>query len=876
VPGQKALISVLTILAALSQFTARAADTPNATYWRSKIATTYPVACGSVQADDDSGKKAQSAARDALAGYAGKLLALRQEQLKQATNFTPEQMDTDEKAQRVDALTAQIADLQALQKLGSDTKAQCPGLDVPPADVTVSNLASPGASGIKTTPSSSPVPSQTATKPEVSAVAPAAPVEVTSAPGLVSKASGPASPKPGGANPGEAAPPSENAAPDPAKLKLSIPITDLEFGHQAMQTESASQTVTITNISGGSITLTPPISTITSNDYHVTANTCNNTIADKGNCSFKVTYAPFSMNTGQAYIALVPPSHISEYSTLLADLVAKRAAALKAKSDLDNVKNKDDGLKLAFDDAQLKLNSAGQAIVDTFDVISLSGTPDHWKYPLTRAVVGLDLSAPSSRTVKQSYFVDFDLLAPIHLLNALKKNEDPLENSWWFWLNPRITSLPQSTSFSALSTINETGSFFSSQTTQGKVNDLVQGLDVQGGLEYVLVKPRDGIPWWAEYPNTQARLSPSLIAGVGISTPFSTDSTDVTSQVNQSICDAFKLAGTPASPPPPSTSQGLSCTLTAPGGSTLNTPAIVVNPLLNGGVSQKNFVTFFTPDRSRFFRSAYAGFRLKTYFFSKDVKADCIPPVKRANNRGDCDAPYDIFPGILDVTFGKDEAVTGGRMSTWLLRVDAVYPLPFYQGIHIFGSIYTALSANRANQPYNSYTVQAPAAGAANTDLNTFRFPLQPLNRDYYRVGLGVDLIQVFKKAASGGQPSTNAPAPPNANALSSVGNAPVSMNPSSLIFSGQTQKTPSKETPITLKNNLSTTLNISKIEITGINADDFKQSNACAATLASGGTCPINIVFTPAASGSRSAVLSVTDDAKTSPQTVTLSGTGK
>jgi hypothetical protein len=50
-----------------------------------------------------------------------------------------------------------------------------------------------------------------------------------------------------------------------------------------------------------------------------------------------------------------------------------------------------------------------------------------------------------------------------------------------------------------------------------------------------------------------------------------------------------------------------------------------------------------------------------------------------------------------------------------------------------------------------------PQEGAA-TDLNTFRFPLKPLDRDYFRLGIGVDLIQVFKKT---GQPNKNAPQAP-------------------------------------------------------------------------------------------------------------------
>jgi hypothetical protein len=48
-----------------------------------------------------------------------------------------------------------------------------------------------------------------------------------------------------------------------------------------------------------------------------------------------------------------------------------------------------------------------------------------------------------------------------------------------------------------------------------------------------------------------------------------------------------------------------------------------------------------------------------------------------------------------------------------------------------------------------------------------------------------------------------------------------------------------------------------------------------CGATLAAGTKCTIDITFTPAALGARSAALSVVDDACMSPQTIALSGKG-
>src|SRR5256885_16904400 len=70
----------------------------------------------------------------------------------------------------------------------------------------------------------------------------------------------------------------------------------------------------------------------------------------------------------------------------------------------------------------------------------------------------------------------------------------------------------------------------------------------------------------------------------------------------------------------------------------------------------------------------------------------------------------------------------------------------------------------------------------------------------------------------------------------------------------------------------------ITGVGFTGPNPGDFGQTNNCPlspSTLAANGTCTINVTFSPTATGSRSATLTVTDNASNSPQTAGVSGTG-
>jgi hypothetical protein len=107
---------------------------------------------------------------------------------------------------------------------------------------------------------------------------------------------------------------------------------------------------------------------------------------------------------------------------------------------------------------------------------------------------------------------------------------------------------------------------------------------------------------------------------------------------------------------------------------------------------------------------------------------------------------------------------------------------------------------------------------------------------------------------------------------------AGASLNPTSLSFGNQNLGTTSASRAVTLTNNGPLALSISSIAITGTNATDFAQTNTCPSgsnTLASGSSCTVSVTFTPGALGARSASLTFTDNATSSPQSVALSGTG-
>jgi len=107
------------------------------------------------------------------------------------------------------------------------------------------------------------------------------------------------------------------------------------------------------------------------------------------------------------------------------------------------------------------------------------------------------------------------------------------------------------------------------------------------------------------------------------------------------------------------------------------------------------------------------------------------------------------------------------------------------------------------------------------------------------------------------------------------VAGSNVTLSPTSLTFATQYLGTPSAVQSVTLSNYGTVALGISSIGFTGADPKDFAQTHTCAASVAPGSSCTINITFNPTAVGSRTALLSVKDTASGSPQTVSVSGTG-
>jgi hypothetical protein len=98
-----------------------------------------------------------------------------------------------------------------------------------------------------------------------------------------------------------------------------------------------------------------------------------------------------------------------------------------------------------------------------------------------------------------------------------------------------------------------------------------------------------------------------------------------------------------------------------------------------------------------------------------------------------------------------------------------------------------------------------------------------------------------------------------------------VQLSPTSLSFASQIINTTSPAQNVNLTNNSSVALSISNIAASA----GFAETSMCGGSVIASGSCTISVTFTPTASGTQAGTLTVTDNVKGSPQTVTLSGVG-
>src|SRR3954453_6145225 len=144
------------------------------------------------------------------------------------------------------------------------------------------------------------------------------------------------------------------------------------------------------------------------------------------------------------------------------------------------------------------------------------------------------------------------------------------------------------------------------------------------------------------------------------------------------------------------------------------------------------------------------------------------------------------------------------------------------------------------------------------------------------RMAIAAAAIAMFALSAGSADAKKSPPSTPPVSPAPASAPA-VTLTPSSLTFDARDTGTTSAAQSITVANTGSAPLFINSAQVRGANPLDFTATgDGCSGlTLAPGGSCSMDVTFSPSEAGARSGPLIVTDNAPNSPQTPTISGPG-
>jgi len=193
------------------------------------------------------------------------------------------------------------------------------------------------------------------------------------------------------------------------------------------------------------------------------------------------------------------------------------------------------------------------------------------------------------------------------------------------------------------------------------------------------------------------------------------------------------------------------------------------------------------------------------------------------------------------------------------------------------GSTSAAKTATLTNGSGSTITIKSVTLTGAN--VSDFTFTSCPTS---LAASASCTITVSFKPTTTGSRAATltvsdTASNSPQTVALSGTGGSTsggsVTVSPTSMSFQASAGSTSAAQMT-TLSNGTKSSITINSITLGGANSGDFAISNkTCGSSLGASASCTVSVVFKPTASGGRSAVLSFSDTASNSPQTVSLSG---
>lgn len=225
-----------------------------------------------------------------------------------------------------------------------------------------------------------------------------------------------------------------------------------------------------------------------------------------------------------------------------------------------------------------------------------------------------------------------------------------------------------------------TGGGFVSQLKEVKINQVAQAVEFQGGLEYRISRNSEN-----------KNHSFNFILGINATTPIS---------VKEAI-EIFEISDD------------------------------IKTQYPNEDYTGKEYVALVPPSRDKFFRQYYLGFRLKSNITRREKKEE-----NKITQTGSS------FPATLDIVYGWKDRGTHGPLKGFF-KSEFFIPLRLGNilNVYFFGSIIFKTSKTKLSD--HLFLKSAPEE-ITYPAANILRITTPEINRDFYRVGIGIDVFSIF------------------------------------------------------------------------------------------------------------------------------------
>jgi hypothetical protein len=292
-----------------------------------------------------------------------------------------------------------------------------------------------------------------------------------------------------------------------------------------------------------------------------------------------------------------------------------------------------------------------------------------------------------------------------------------LKNTFGPFYSIRLQTAPQASgTYGVVSLLSNPSGAVTTQSLQ----TVGSAVDLSLGLEYQ-------IPPWSH----QKQSSLGVIAGGGFVTPLQVNSVSASyvmpafgtvecSELQSRLSGVLSnpvFAGIKANTAPTSTS--------CYSNTTTSTPTAV------------STLVYAAPNQPNYYPKYFIGLRIVNRFAG-------------ASGLKQCDEHNPCERGFVDFTLGQNASVSGGSLKHLIAGVDSIYPLPVpgLNFIYLFGSTSVRLYNLPPGQSPLILTA-SPTSGSstppASPNPTVLVLPLTQPDRDFYRIGAGINLNDIFK-----------------------------------------------------------------------------------------------------------------------------------